>query len=690
MVTSRLKKLRKPNVQQTILLLAFGMAITRLLLGDPASSRDASPLNPRHGSDTWGAQPGTSSQSDSSSSTEVVIRNLGVCAALVREGGVLDQQRALGEVSGDPLSSVRKVQVAVDSRWWRAIGTKSKGEEGGAGGGGGALIKDEIIKRMGMEIGGGVDVDRDFMLEVIPGVHHYGNKGVDKSTQSASSPSHSSSSLSGTAAAKEVKMVTISLPVAVSVDVASHPVVEVMEEAPVLIMWQFPLALPSGVQSQDGQERRRRRRVGGGRRGDRRKRSITRDRRKAIGKMEEGRAGAPRGVLVVLHGCQRQLTDWWTYPEEHAMVEAAREQGLVVLALGAQDSIGNEGKNGCWDVRAEEDFDSDVDGTVEKKKKRNASSVGSSGDYENREEEGLRNVDVARGISAVRYFVHKHGLETLPLYGVGVSSGGYMLSLLANHLEFAGIEIEISIGVGRAWRDLLHGHLTGEQKPLPKIAFVKMPRDSSFTKQFGRIEDSFRTRLGAEKFKKSIAVYDIHPRGLDWHEFLHIPGGEITRPMAHRMYNAAVHVSNTGMYPSKPNALIASGLSAPDEEWSRLGGTLDPNYVPSSIDAVTRLTHFLAHLGSPLQPVAVKELLMGGTGREGSSDVLSTEGQEGVSEAELDRQIHNFIAKDPLTRVGAIYEIINGCYADHEISPLYFKDVILPWFIGGERVDARR
>lgn len=51
-----------------------------------------------------------------------------------------------------------------------------------------------------------------------------------------------------------------------------------------------------------------------------------------------------RRVLLLFHGCTHRGLDWFTFPEESILVQAALRLGYVVVAFTSQDRW-----NGCWD-----------------------------------------------------------------------------------------------------------------------------------------------------------------------------------------------------------------------------------------------------------------------------------------------------------------------------------------------------
>jgi hypothetical protein len=134
------------------------------------------------------------------------------------------------------------------------------------------------------------------------------------------------------------------------------------------------------------------------------------------------------GVFLLLHACAYNSDDWFALPEEVPMVRDLLSRGFL---LAAPDAIIQPG--GCWDP--------------------------------NLNRESL--------IYSFGLFRSAFGLEGLPLYAVGSSSGGTMLSSLVDHISFAGTMFIVSPGSAT-----LHSVGTFSRKDHPPSAFVFMPPDT--------------------------------------------------------------------------------------------------------------------------------------------------------------------------------------------------------------------
>lgn len=156
------------------------------------------------------------------------------------------------------------------------------------------------------------------------------------------------------------------------------------------------------------------------------------------------------GVLLVAHGCSHSATDWWKMsdkcqkciglPVERSIVKMAVQSGMAVIAL----SSNNRG-NKCWI-------------------------------YEH---------DRMRAIKAIRYMYDKISTLTeenrVPLYLLGVSSGGSFVGTFAQDAKFTGLLISaicvqvMSVKIHRL-----------EDSMVPTI-FVHMPSDTRTAKMVSKV-----------------------------------------------------------------------------------------------------------------------------------------------------------------------------------------------------------
>jgi poly(3-hydroxybutyrate) depolymerase len=151
---------------------------------------------------------------------------------------------------------------------------------------------------------------------------------------------------------------------------------------------------------------------------------------------------SPVGIVLLFHGCEHDAMHWFTLPEERAIVKFLLSQGYAAISFSSQDREGSR----CWDA-----------------------SFPAS-----------QNADAVRVSQAFPRALEKalgsdNKVKHLPLYGIGASSGGIFVTILHQLIPFRGLEIIVSPGNAKAltWAQ--------EQSQIkPRIAFVYMPKDTSF------------------------------------------------------------------------------------------------------------------------------------------------------------------------------------------------------------------
>lgn len=148
----------------------------------------------------------------------------------------------------------------------------------------------------------------------------------------------------------------------------------------------------------------------------------------------ETNATGLKGIFLLLHACAYNSDDWFALPEEVPMVRDLLSRGFLLVA---PDAIVQPG--GCWAMEL---------------------NMGSL----------LYSFDL---------FLSAFGLQGFPLYGVGSSSGGTMLSGLVAHIDFAGTMFIVSPGTAE-----LNSVGTFSQKDHPPTAFVLMPPDTFGVKSY--------------------------------------------------------------------------------------------------------------------------------------------------------------------------------------------------------------
>ncbi|KAK9845121.1 hypothetical protein WJX74_010780 [Apatococcus lobatus] len=114
----------------------------------------------------------------------------------------------------------------------------------------------------------------------------------------------------------------------------------------------------------------------------------------------------PAGVLLLFHGCQHSAIDWWPaqpscpscigLPEEVRITKAAAAHNLVAVALSSRDRLAHR----CWDATWPVEQCTEIQ------------QVG----------------------KVIKQLLERESWNQLPLYALGVSSGGAMALLLASHM----------------------------------------------------------------------------------------------------------------------------------------------------------------------------------------------------------------------------------------------------------------
>lgn len=203
------------------------------------------------------------------------------------------------------------------------------------------------------------------------------------------------------------------------------------------------------------------------------------------------------GLLILFHGCGHGGEDWFILPEERVIVRHALVNGFGVLAVSAR------GK--CWQDMWPMDQNEDAQA-------------------------------VRRSVSA---FVARERLEALPRFGIGVSSGGTFITIIARAMGFAAISVQISpghwgaleavpkapqeAGVGAADDDLSTRRVApggapyygssaitvDDNAPFPPVAFVYMVRDPWASEKAIRTSKSMLESKGVR-----VHVYRVDPAPL--------------------------------------------------------------------------------------------------------------------------------------------------------------------------------
>uniref|UniRef100_A0A7C9D2V3 Uncharacterized protein n=1 Tax=Opuntia streptacantha TaxID=393608 RepID=A0A7C9D2V3_OPUST len=164
----------------------------------------------------------------------------------------------------------------------------------------------------------------------------------------------------------------------------------------------------------------------------------------------------PKAVLFVAHGCDGSPRNFWAkcptcpkcvgLPEESQIILDALAWKYAVLVVSSSKS--------CWTYG----------------------------------QERIRVGDI------IRWWFEKNGLVQVPLVGLGASSGGYFLSILATEVKFRGIVLMIASG--------LYDQMDSVPSGYPPTLFVHMPKDfGRATKVGSHIEILRKAGVEVEEIK---------------------------------------------------------------------------------------------------------------------------------------------------------------------------------------------
>ncbi|XP_056685566.1 uncharacterized protein [Spinacia oleracea] len=172
----------------------------------------------------------------------------------------------------------------------------------------------------------------------------------------------------------------------------------------------------------------------------------------------------PKAVLFIAHGCGGSALNFWDsclgcpncvgLPEEKRIVLDALAQNLAVLVVTSTDV--------CWSYRK--------DGSRVKK--------------------------------TIQWWLEKHDLVKSPLVGLGASSGGYFLSVLATEVRFRGIVLMISSG--------LFDRMVSIPDNYPPTLFLHMPKDVRRGRKIDRHVEMLRKK-GIEVQKIECLEFPLTP-----------------------------------------------------------------------------------------------------------------------------------------------------------------------------------
>lgn len=187
--------------------------------------------------------------------------------------------------------------------------------------------------------------------------------------------------------------------------------------------------------------------------------------------------GPVHGVFLFLHACQRHSLDWFRgsgafpgepavgggLPEESAMADAVLERGFAALAPDSQPFPG-----GCWRPA----------------------------------------VDAAPVAVGLAQLLQQLGLGQVPLYGVGASSGGVLLSVLAGQQGIAFKALHFNVSPGAATAVGSPGLFA--RPGWPRASFVHMKRDKFAPPAAIQAAAATLQQAGTQ-----VQVIEVHPQPLE-------------------------------------------------------------------------------------------------------------------------------------------------------------------------------
>lgn len=147
----------------------------------------------------------------------------------------------------------------------------------------------------------------------------------------------------------------------------------------------------------------------------------------------DGHGNGPKGTFLLLHGCGHHARGFYDLPEEAQMSLAVLKRGFVVVAPDAYPAMTTLDSE-CWNLGH--------DGPLVR--------------------------------DALKNFIQAHELEAKPVYGLGVSNGGVMLSYLHSMLgvDFAGMHFNVSPGGAAGYSEGMFAI-----RAQPPVSFVRMVAD---------------------------------------------------------------------------------------------------------------------------------------------------------------------------------------------------------------------
>lgn len=140
-----------------------------------------------------------------------------------------------------------------------------------------------------------------------------------------------------------------------------------------------------------------------------------------------------KGVVLLLHGCNRDGMDWFLYPEEQIIVNHILSLSLAAIAISSPKRTGSR----CWNTKLPLDVNPDleqVSKAINQFFEIKLPIMHTRQQHQHHQEQPNDNVvEVIRKTKSY-----------LPLYAIGASSGGYFIPMLHHKIPLDGMICQIS------------------------------------------------------------------------------------------------------------------------------------------------------------------------------------------------------------------------------------------------------
>jgi hypothetical protein len=188
-----------------------------------------------------------------------------------------------------------------------------------------------------------------------------------------------------------------------------------------------------------------------------------------------------RTVLLLFHGCTHHGMDWFTYPEERIVVNAALRLNYAVVSFTSQDR-----DSGCWsgELPASQNAELHMVATAYSQ---------------------LINTIASQAVAAGWTW----NSDEMKVIALGGSSGGTFVSILPHALSLAGIAMYVSPGHPEVIAPPSRSSSLCRTS-VQNVVFVYMPRDTAWASQ-SAMEHAERV-LSSSECGKTVTVHAVAPK----------------------------------------------------------------------------------------------------------------------------------------------------------------------------------